>query len=138
MITIAPSATTTYRVTVTDANGCSNLDEVIITVEDCPCNIQVILSPSIYNDNNTPNDVTDDTFTFQATVNGAGSSGWTGGGLEGNYGTTVTYGPYPVDQSGIGFKISDKNNDRCFTNVSANMKSCTYLKTCTCCAISPK
>jgi len=31
-----PSATTTYTVTVTDGNGCSNTDQVIITVEPLP------------------------------------------------------------------------------------------------------
>jgi len=35
-ITVSPNATTTYTVTVTDINGCSDLEEIMIEVIDCP------------------------------------------------------------------------------------------------------
>jgi protocatechuate 3,4-dioxygenase beta subunit/predicted transcriptional regulator len=35
-ITVSPTATTTYTVTVTNTNGCSKVDEAIVTVNDLP------------------------------------------------------------------------------------------------------
>lgn len=36
-ITVCPTATTTYTVTLTDAQGCTGTDEVIVTVQDVRC-----------------------------------------------------------------------------------------------------
>ena len=102
--------------------------------ENCLCDLKVSLEPNIYYDANTPNDVTDDTFSFRATINGSGLAGWEGGGQNGIYGATVLFGPYPVDSIGASFQIKDKINEVCFTSISANVSSCVYLETCTCCA----
>lgn len=102
--------------------------------EACVCDLTIALTPNIYHDANTPNDLADDTFTFEATINGTGIAGWEGGGHSGLYGETILFGPYPVGASGASFKIKDIVNEKCFTSVSANMSSCVYLETCTCCA----
>lgn len=101
--------------------------------EKCICDLKVALTPNIYNDGGTPNNITDDTFTFTATVSGSGTIGWEGGGQTGNYGATTLFGPYPVDSEGVHFQIRDKVNDNCFTSISSNASSCLYLETCTCC-----
>lgn len=156
------SQTTAYRRKVSSNNGCEGFSNIITKTvqtcieicnngiddngdgkidcadftcpEVCSCDLEVILEPNIYNDAQTPNDVTDDTFTFRVTINGTGIAGWEGGGKVGFYGETVLFGPYPVDSSGAGFKIKDKINEKCFTSISTNMSSCIYLETCTCCA----
>ncbi len=96
------------------------------------CEVKVILTAPIYQDNNTLS-VLDDTFTFQATINGFGAQGWIGGGLEGNYNQTILFGPYPVDKEGARFIIQDKINNSCFVSIGSNISSCIYTETCTCC-----
>ncbi|GEM_PF-4190754 len=126
----------TYNITLTDATGCSaTTNNVVINYEEnCDCSISGTISNMNYSDNNTPSNVTDDTFYFDLRVNGQGSAaGWEAGGKEGQYGATVTYGPYPVDAGGIRFIVRDKNIASCFFTVSANYSSCVYLETCTCC-----
>ena len=88
------------------------------------------MSPSVYNDNNTPQDLTDDTYSFQLTVQGEGTT-WGGGGQTGSYGVLTNFGPYPVGQA-ASFKIRDAENSSCFFSISANMSTCVYLKTCAC------
>ena len=103
---------------------------------ECYCNclsrITGNLSPAVYDDHNTPQDIRDDTFSFQLTANGQGS-GWQGGGQTGNYGEVTTFGPYSVGNAAA-FKIFDTENSSCFFSVSVNIDPCIYLETCTCCA----
>lgn len=97
----------------------------------CPSAIKGTLTPSVYDDNNTPDDLKDDTYSFQVTVQGEGTS-WIGGGQTGNYGVLTNFGPYPVGHP-ASFRIRDAQNSSCFFSISANMSACIYLETCTCC-----
>ncbi len=98
----------------------------------CPSRITGTLSPAVYDDHNTPQDISDDTFSFQLTTNGQGIA-WQGGGQTGTYGVKTIFGPYPVGNAAA-FKIVDTENSSCFFSVSVNIDPCVYLETCTCCA----
>lgn len=101
----------------------------------CESKIRGEISNTTYLDNDTPADLADDSFIFNLSVRNASSSaGWSGGGQSGEYGQTVLFGPYPVDQEAARFKVMDKENVACFFMVSVNMSSCTYTGSCTCCA----
>lgn len=126
-----------YNLTVTDDTGCTaTTNGISINYEaGCSCSISGTISNVVYDDKNTPDNVSDDVFFLDLSVNGVGSNdGWEGGGKSGQYGQTITYGPYPVDAAGANFVVKDQNIPNCFFSVSANYSSCAYLKTCTCCA----
>lgn len=112
-----------------------NDNQIDCADEDCNCTCESTISgiptPAIYNDNNTPEDLTDDTYSFQLTVNGQGS-GWIGGGKTDNYEVLTNFGPYAVGEA-ASFKVRDAENSSCFFSVSVNMSACIYLETCTCC-----
>ena len=98
------------------------------------CDLAVNIQAPIYNNNNTPSVLTDDTFTFDIVINGSNSAGWEGGGQTGTYGQTFTFGPYPVDQDGAFFQIKDiAIGETCSTTVGVNMNSCLYTGECACC-----
>lgn len=109
--------------------------EVDCADEDCSCTctstITGVMTPSVYDDNGTPENLADDTYSFKITVQGQGV-GWKGGDKTGSYGVPTSFGPYPVGQA-ASFKIRDTQNSSCFFSVSANMNACIYLETCTCC-----
>ena len=196
--TVYPTVTTTYSVTATDNFGCTDVDEIVVTVlpltdplcsrctdiadvdndgvcasEDCddndpnlpaevgstcddsnaftindeiqqdsctclgnyiPCstNLDVVLQQPTYNDNGTPANLSDDTFTFDVTISGNGNA-WMANGQTGTYGQTVTFGPYTVDAAGITFEVLDQDNPNCRENISVNISSCIYSGVCTCC-----
>ena len=98
----------------------------------CNTALNVLLEQPVYNDNETPSDVSDDTFTFSATVLGDGT-GWITNTLTGTYGETVNFGPFPVDATGVVFEVFDQNNPNCQANVAVNISSCIYLDVCSCC-----
>ncbi len=85
------------------------------------CQINAIVTSNICNDNDTPLDASDDTFTFVVTVNGSFTSpqGWTASnGTTGAYGQPVTFGPFPLGAVTITF--TDKGNNNCTTSVTVN------------------
>ncbi len=131
---VNPIVSTSYGITVTDFIGCTASDNQLVNVLNCPaCDLNVIISQQIYIDNGTPNDLSDDTFTFNLTITGNSPYGWIGGGLSGSYGETVTFGPYPVDNQGVMFIVSDAIDLSCQVSVGMNINPCIYLETCTCC-----
>ncbi|MEZ4948298.1 MAG: SdrD B-like domain-containing protein [Saprospiraceae bacterium] len=108
VITNAEGATST--VTVDAPNTCSSQD---------PCSITTVVNNVNCDDNGTPTDPSDDTYTFKLKVSKAGyctSSTWNGGGQSGNYGVYVTYGPYPISGGGKTFVVS--NGDGATTTVT--------------------
>jgi uncharacterized repeat protein (TIGR01451 family) len=70
-ITVTPATTTTYTVIVSNAGGCTDTVSVTVRVSQ-PITASTV---TVCNSNNTPNDDSDDTFTF--TLNPAGGSGTT-------------------------------------------------------------
>jgi len=118
-ITVSPTVNTTYTVTITDANNCTNTDDVVVTIGPN-------LTPSITNDtticdgesvsltagggttyswdagDNTPSiDVTPNTTTtYNVTVTD-------GGTCTGTASVTVTVNPAPTVDAGINQSICD-------------------------------
>ncbi len=111
------------------SDGCSCEGEYIV----CSTTLTVDLQQPIYNDNGTPSNLSDDSFTFLAQINGNGGTGWTANGQSGTYGQTVTFGPYGVDAAGVIFDVIDQENPNCREEVSVNISSCIYSGVCTCC-----
>ena len=82
------------------------------------CNLQVAVTNVVCNDHGTPNDPSDDTFTFTANVSGTGvSNGWnTTGGITftgGSYGIPTNFGPYPISGGTKFFVVHDNGNPSC-------------------------
>lgn len=93
------------------------------------CDIDLSLDQPICNNNGTPDNPLDDTFTFQATVTGTNTgTGWastpTGvlSGISGNYNQATTIGPIDVYNSQISyFGVGDiDSNSPCFANQDIN------------------
>lgn len=125
-----------YTVTVQDAEDSDCAITIPLQQNPCSylCDLSVQTLPPVYNDNNTPNNLSDDTFTFQIIVQGSGPSGWEGGGLTGAFGVPTLFGPYPVDQEGALFEVTYAGTTtNCSVWVGVNMDSCIYTGSCTCC-----
>jgi gliding motility-associated-like protein len=54
-INVSPTETTTYQVTVTDINGCTAVDDVIVTVRTAQCDETDIFIPNAFTPNNDGN-----------------------------------------------------------------------------------
>ena len=81
------------------------------------CAINATNTTPVCNDNGTPSDPGDDTFTFEVTVTGSNTgSSWTANdpnGTSGSYNTSVTFGPYNISDGDISFTISDGSDSGC-------------------------
>lgn len=102
-----PACTTTKS--VSPPAPCSNTN---------PCAINATASSPICNNNGTPNDPADDTYTFNLTVTGTSTgAGWTstilGAPQSGAYGIATLMGPYPINAGTINFTITDDGNVGC-------------------------
>ena len=143
-ITIASRITSeqsgTYTVVATDGNGCTFEQAIKVTVTECPCGLNGIVSNKSYLDNNTSN--TDEhTFTYDLKIDGDGANGWlifdaVDGRNEliktGVYGETINMGLFAVDGNGSLIIITDADDANCKQNIGVNMSSCLYTQTCIC------
>ncbi len=87
-----------------------------------PCQITAVAGLVSCNNQNTPNNPADDTFTFTITVNqnGSCSGGWTiGDSISGNYGVPTTFGPYLVSSGSKTFVFRSSNCDTAIVTVQA-------------------
>ena len=86
------------------------------------CLLEVEYSDPICNDDLTPSDPSDDTYTFSVTVIGTNTSGtWrTTGGLSGNYGDTETFGPYLIAEGLVDLVFFDSERDDCRESITIN------------------
>jgi len=96
--------------------GCT---EMIVAIPPDPCEVMCMVNPdpaiiSACDDNGTPFDGSDDSFTFTITVNGSNTAPGASNTFNDNqgntsiaYGTTVTYGPYPISGGPITVTYSD-------------------------------
>ena len=89
----------------------------------CTLNLAATVSNIVCNDNGTPANDTDDTFTFDVLATGGSPWGWTGGGQSGDYSQVASYGTYNISAGNINFTIEDNNNTTCTTNVSVTAPS---------------
>lgn len=76
------------------------------------CNITVQATNIQCQDNGTPNDPADDTFTFDVIVNNTGSCGstWSAPNRVGQYGVAATFGPYAIANNLVRIDFRDQAN----------------------------
>jgi hypothetical protein len=103
-----PVGTTTVIYTATDVAGLTKTCTFTVVVDPAPCAVSINISGKACNNNGTPNNPNDDTYTFVMTVTGAGtvSSTWSGGYSNPYlgafafgptpYNTPITLGPFPA------------------------------------------
>ena len=108
-------------ITITDADdpNCSITIFVpnIAPCSNAPCSITALSSNVQCDDNGTPNDPTDDTFTFDLLVNGTETGpGWTANdpnNTTGIYGSITQLGPYPISGGDLSFTVADDTDPSC-------------------------
>ncbi len=90
------------------------------------CAITAAISNVLCNNNGTPTNPADDTYTFTLTVNQNGNcaaAGWTASGSitsSGAYGTPKQFGPFPISSGGRSFTVSDATSTNVTTAVSVS------------------
>ncbi len=88
------------------------------------CSITASTSNVVCDDNGTPSDPDDDTFTFEAIVTGSNAgSGWTSGGTSGNYDETITFGPVLISDGPVSLTIVDAAAVNCTTAIDVTPPS---------------
>jgi uncharacterized repeat protein (TIGR01451 family) len=104
--------------TFTDDDDPDCVTELVVTTPNCTnqCNLIPVIQNVLCNDNGTPDDDSDDTFTFDLIVHGSyvGDT-WTaiGTGITGTFGEPVTFGPYPIANGDITFSVVPDANPSC-------------------------
>jgi len=103
-----------------DCGGCGN-------EYTCTPPVDCVLTPDaavniVCNDGGTPDDPSDDTFTFDVTVNvtnpGASNTYFDDQGNTGlAYGTPVTYGPFPISGGNVTVNFTDTDEADCINSV---------------------
>jgi uncharacterized repeat protein (TIGR01451 family) len=97
--------------------------------EPCAITAELILGSELCDDNGTPGDGDDDSFTFDVVVTNVGlGTGWTvDDGTTGLYGDTVTFGPYSAVDIGdlLTFTITDNDDSLCADVVEVTVPNCT-------------
>jgi len=124
----------TQFITIVDDNDpdCSfeiEVDPPMTCSDDCEI-IDVFVDLILCDDNDTPSDPDDDTFTFELIATGFNLSTFgffatDPNSTEGNYNFYNNFGPYPISQSPMNFRIVDFNNAGCSFNVIVDeVESC--------------
>lgn len=115
-----PIAAGTVNTTISD--GDDSECTVAVSVEAPPacsdaCNIvSAGLQDLLCDDNGTPTDPTDDTYSFVMVVTGYNLSdgGWSSNlGISGDYDTEVSFGPYPISEGGKSIILTDNSDPDC-------------------------
>lgn len=120
-IFVEPLQTSTYYLTVTDGQGCWGSDSIRVEVG----NLNVVAGADPCDDNGTPLDPSDDTFTFFAVITGGTGSGWSSNlGPTGVYGELATFGPYPVSVLNVILEVIDNDNPGCSQIVMVDAPDC--------------
>lgn len=84
------------------------------------CTIDAVVTNVVCLDNGTPSDASDDLFEFGVLVFGENTSnGWsTSGGMSGNYGQVLGFGPYPINDGTVTLQIEDSADSDCVTTLN--------------------
>jgi hypothetical protein len=102
--------------------GCTSGIVVVNAPQTCSgeatCNISgTAVTNVLCNNKGTPSDPSDDTFTFELTVNGTGASNtWVANDAAkttGKYGVKVVMGPYKIADGDVNLILTDKDDARC-------------------------
>ena len=112
-------------------NICADLDPTgavfVVTTPtgggNCPFDLNVNVSNVQCDDNGTPGDASDDTFTFTVLATNGNPWGYAGGGLSGDFGVPLQAGPYPIDGGTLTFTIVDNDNPNCTETFSVTPPS---------------
>ncbi|MEM7573880.1 MAG: hypothetical protein AAF433_13320, partial [Bacteroidota bacterium] len=126
------------NITIADASDpdCTTLLSVVAPAPcSVPlCNITLNIGAPICNDNGTPNDPSDDTFTFSAAVSGTNTGpSWIANdpnSTAGGFGSTVTFGPYPISGGSLNITVSDLNDPACFSTFTVLAPAPCSIPTC--------
>lgn len=89
------------------------------------CTMSATVSPAVCNDNGTPANPADDTYSFNVTVSGSNTSGsWStligGKVFSGTVGVAKNMGPFNIAQGGVSFIVRDQFKDLCETSVNVS------------------
>ncbi|MGH1436798.1 MAG: T9SS type A sorting domain-containing protein [Lewinella sp.] len=110
----------TLTFTDSEDNTCSISHTFEAPAETCSpdCFLDGSVGPNICNDNGTPSDPSDDTFTFTLAITGYNTSttAWSANdpnNTAGTYGTMITMGPYPISGGSLDFLVVDPGNPDC-------------------------
>jgi len=127
---VFPEGTTTVSYQASDACGNMSTCSFNVTIAACStpvCSITATVGNIQCNDSGTPDDGSDDTYTFDLAVQGSNTgSGWTANGGSGAYGQAETQGPFNgVGGNSITWNITDIGNADCSTSVSFVIPTCT-------------
>jgi len=96
--------------------------------ETCDITITPNVTNIVCNDNGTPSNTNDDTFTFDINVaaaafNGTELWGWNLNDMSGpmyDYGQTVNLGPFPIADNAVTITILDSDNPSCIEVINVN------------------
>ena len=100
------------------------------------CSITAAASNVVCSDNDTPNDATDDTYTFDVTVTAVSDAAATYTDDQGNanvaYGTVTAYGPFPITGGDVIVTATDDVTGTCTAAATATAPApCSVLVDCT-------
>ncbi|MEM7573715.1 MAG: gliding motility-associated C-terminal domain-containing protein, partial [Bacteroidota bacterium] len=116
------------NITITDGSdaGCTTTFSVTApTTCSVPvCDVSANVGQPTCNDNGTPNDPTDDTFSFSATISGNNTgTSWSAddpNATNGSYDTPIIFGPYPISGGDLNIIIVDGGDASCTIGFSVS------------------
>ncbi len=114
------------NITFTDADNNNCTTSLSVTAPQICSNTCDITTVDVTNilcdDNNTPTDPTDDTFTFSVRLEGfnLGETWMASSGQSGQYGENVGFGPYLVSEESIEINFTDSENGTCTVSVNVD------------------
>jgi PQQ-dependent dehydrogenase (s-GDH family) len=123
---LAPTGTAYVEISfsLNGTGSCFDVDDfcLIETTTTPACIISASASNIVCNDAGTPTVTTDDTYTFDVTIQntGACAASWTGDGTIGTYGVAKSFGPYLISGGNKTLTFNDLNNATATTSVTAN------------------
>ena len=136
---VPPGSGVSLIITDNDDPNCTT--NTIINPPPCPvpsCDINYAqVGGQLCDDNGTPGDPSDDTFTFVIEVTGTGTSpsGWTANdplNTTGQYDVATIMGPYPISGGTIPLVVTDNDDPNC-TTITVNVAppaTCSNAPTC--------
>ena len=121
-----PIADGNTQLSLSDFNDPTCATSIIVqapeTCSDACEIIETLVENILCSDNNTPADPSDDTFTFELTVNALNQGGgWTASNSQsGSYGVTQLMGPFPIAAGDVTLSITDNDKEDCTAEFTVN------------------
>ena len=123
-VTLGPFPIANGPITITAADSeftccaeVTTIDPPLSCSDGCAITSGIVLGTSC-TDPGTPTDPSDDTFTFDMTIDGVNlGPGWGNDeGSFGSYGEVVTYGPYNISAGNVAIRFTDTEHPDCIFN----------------------